>query len=128
MKKLFTFCLIFVALFGITAQGFSKKEASNTIIKSLIGEKYEYPVVGEMGLEKISSGAINDKGIYIFKNKSGKELLWFNIENTRMDYSKGTLFIWYGYTPIKLNLKESKANKIMNAFKILKELEESDEE
>ncbi|MBW8362039.1 MAG: hypothetical protein K0M56_07635 [Kaistella sp.] len=128
MKKLFTFFLISAALFTVSAQTLSKKEASNTIIKTLIGEKYEYPVVGEMGLEKISSGAINDKGIYIFKNKGGKELFWFNIENTTMDYYQGTLFIWYGFTKIPVDLKEAKANKIMAAFSTLKEMEESGDE
>ncbi len=74
MKKLLTVCFLLATALTVNAQDRTKEDAINIIVKNLKGEEYYYPVVGEMGLQKIASVEIDEKGLFSVNNKDGKRL------------------------------------------------------
>lgn len=120
MKNLITLCFLLFAFITANAQKNTQEQATKSIMKNLTGQEYYYPVVGEMGYQKIDSAALDDTELFVFKNKSGKELFWFRIKDSTIDYDDGILTIWHGYYMHKLKMSKNKAQKVIEAFNSIK--------
>lgn len=99
-----------------------KKEAIEIILKDMVGLEYDSPLVGDMGYKRIADAVIDSKDMFSFKDKAGKDLFWFNIKDTTIEYKSDALSIWYGYYHRKVKGDKSKANKIVAAFNQLKNM------
>ena len=120
MKNFFTLCLLLLAFLNVNAQNMTKEQATNVILKNLKGQEYDYPVVGEMGYQKIASAEIDSSELFLFKNSSGKELFWFRIEDSTISLKDGTLVIWHGYHRHVIKISKGKAEKVIEAFNSIK--------
>ncbi len=125
MKKIITLFLLLSTIMGLNAQMMTKKEAIEIILKNMVGLEYYSPVVGETGYKKIDNAEINSKDMFLFKDKAGKELFWFNIEDTTISYESDALSIWYGYYNYKVKSNKNTGSKISDAFDRLKKMDHS---
>jgi len=123
MKKIIIHLLLLFAFTELNAQVITKKETKEIILKNMVGLEYYSPVVGDMGYKKIANSEIDNKDMFSFKDKAGKDLFWFNIENTTMKYEDGILIIWYGYYNYKVKSNQKLGTKIADAFNNLKKMD-----
>lgn len=125
MKKIITPLLLLFTILEVNAQMITKKEATEIILKDMVGLEYNSPVVGDMGYKKIADSEIDSKDMFSFKDKAGKDLFWFNIENTTIEYKSDELSIWYGYHNYKIKSNKNIGNKIADAFNRLKKMDKT---
>lgn len=120
-----TLLFLLFTMIEVNAQMITKKEAVETILKDMVGLEYDSPVVGDMGYKKIVKANIDSKDMFSFQDKAGKDLFWFNIERTSIEYKNDALSIWYGYYNYKVKCNRNIGIKIENTFKSLKKMGEN---